>query len=624
MWVLTPSYRPVGGVVKIMDYVNHALEMGFEVVLACPRGSDPESPLWRMDAFRHLPNDSRVRFLEDLRIAPAGDDLVFFSWPSHIADVVPRLPDGFSLHQVVHIVQNTRHANPTFADGWGVRALARPLTRIVINDQVLEAIEPLLSRVGITEVVPLGHRADHFAVERSGGLPHPVTVGYTTWKSEVGDRVAELLSHDERFQFRAVREAVDWDDLRELYARSDVFLCTPSVQEGFYLPGLEAMAARCVVLTPDAGGNLAYAFFGENCVEVAFEDEDDYAARLREVLEWPDARIAELRAAGRLRVEAHSLASEAAAFGALVERIDEAAGLEVVAPVPRVRARRADPAFALLTGIPRSGTTLATHLLNQLDDVVAMGEPLRPATLMPADGGSALLDALEVFFEEQRTSAVERGRVVAKVVDGTDVDNYVATPDEADGLRQDVAARGTWVLDRPVTPDVRMVVKDLSLSTAVLGALVTRFHVVALVRNPVAILASWETVDMPFREGHAPHAEWFNEDLARRLDVDDRRERQLRLLEWWFEQFQRHLPADRVLRYEDIVATGGRALEVVVPEAAQLEAELTARNENPAYATVDRDELVDLVLSRPDAPWWRHYTQDDVEALRSRVDDRAV
>lgn len=617
LWALTPSYRPVGGVVKILDYVNHALDAGREVVLACPKGSDPDSPLWRMDAFADLPDDPRVRFLEDLRIAPDHDDVVFFSWPSHVRDVTERLTDGFPLSRVVHIVQNTRHANPTFAGGWGVRALARPLTRIMINRQVADACEPFLNPRGITEVIPLGHGADFFATDRAPGLPDTITVGYTTWKSDVGDRVAKLLADDPRFRFEAIRDAADWHELRGLYEASDVFLCAPGPQEGFYLPGLEAMAARSVVLTPDVGGNLAYAFFDENCLEVPFEDEAGYADCLRSVADLPVDRIEQLRDAGTARVRAHSLSQEAERFTTLLDRLPgHDKDLRVVARVPRLPSHRADPAFHVLTGVPRSGTTLATHLLNRVPDVVALGEPLRPGALMEEPSRRALLDAIEAFFESQRHSAVTEGVVESKVVEGRDVDNYVERRDDA-GLRVDVAERGRMALDRPVTDAVQIVIKDLSLSTAVLPDLRQRFAVTALVRNPVAVLASWETVDMPFRDGHAPHAEWFSPDLARRLAVDDRRERQLRLLDWWFEQLTTHLPPEHVLRYEDVVATDGRALEVVVTGAKDLDEDLSSRNANEAYATVDIDELVDAVLARDDAAWWAHYGRDEVEALRA-------
>ncbi len=92
----------------------------------------------------------------------------------------------------------------------------------------------------------------------------------------MGDEVARYSRARGASSFRAIREPVGWDELRELYHWSDVFLATPLVEEGFYMPGLEAMAAGAVVISSDAGGNRAYCRFGENCVGVGLEDAGGY------------------------------------------------------------------------------------------------------------------------------------------------------------------------------------------------------------------------------------------------------------------------------------------------------------------------------------------------------------
>ena len=177
-------------------------------------------------------------------------------------------------------MQNVRWANPAFTNGYAVRLLSRPMARIMTNDVVLEAVKPYLNPSSITEVIQLGNDSDFFAKERSGGLGSPIKVGYTTWKSGVGDEVATLLAGSPEFEFRAIRDPVGWAELRELYHWSDVFLATPLVEEGFYMPGLEAMAAGAVVISSDAGGNRAYCHFGENCIEVGMDDARGYVGAL--------------------------------------------------------------------------------------------------------------------------------------------------------------------------------------------------------------------------------------------------------------------------------------------------------------------------------------------------------
>ena len=312
---LTPSFRPYGGVVKVFDYVEHVRALGHEAVVWSPTRPDARAPLFGSGRFLDLLEDPGTTFTTDQRFSFGDRDLAFFSWPEHFQLLAPRVPPDRSWERLICIVQNVRHANPAFTHGYALRLLTRPMARIVINDVVLDAIRPYLNTRGLTRVIDLGHATDFFALDRTSSPARPLRVGYTTWKSTVGDAVAAALADDERFEFSSIREHVNWFTLRELYHSVDVFLSTPSEEEGFYLPGLEAMAAGCVVLTPDAGGNRAYCRFGENCIQVGFEDAPSYVDALVTLL---DSDVEPLRAAGYRTAASHSLDAERAKVATLL------------------------------------------------------------------------------------------------------------------------------------------------------------------------------------------------------------------------------------------------------------------------------------------------------------------
>jgi hypothetical protein len=68
--------------------------------------------------------------------------------------------------------------------------------------------------------------------------------------------------------------------------------------------------------------------------------------------------------------------------------------------------------------------------------------------------------------------------------------------------------------------------------TALLPILAQRFPVFAMVRNPLAVLASWNSVDIPAKQGRVPKAEIYDQDLVHRMSsIDDRLDRQLSLLD---------------------------------------------------------------------------------------------
>src|SRR5918997_2189697 len=321
IYFMTPTFRPVGGVVKIFDYVNHALSLGYEPIVACPESFKPELPLFKIPRFSDISPENGVRFTDLEKVTVGPYDLAFLSWPTHYEIVEPRLSRWTRHEQIIFIVQNIRWANPSFTGGYALRLLSRPMARIMTNEVVLEAVKPYLNPSSMSEVILLGNDSNFFAKQRTGGFSSLVRVGYTTWKSAVGDEVAKMLADDPGFEFRAIRESVGWQELRELYHWSDVFLATPLVEEGFYMPGLEAMAAGAVVVSSDAGGNRAYCRFGENCVEVGFEDAAGYADALRALKGYDLAEIDRLRGGGYEAVGRHTLEHERDRFGEFMRRL---------------------------------------------------------------------------------------------------------------------------------------------------------------------------------------------------------------------------------------------------------------------------------------------------------------
>lgn len=111
--------------------------------------------------------------------------------------------------------------------------------------------------------------------------------------------------------------------------------------------------------------------------------------------------------------------------------------------------------------------------------------------------------------------------------------------------------------------------------------------------------------------------EWKTRDLSRRLAAEpDRHRRQVILLGWWVGRFRRHLPDPLIVRYEEIIATGGRALAPAAPAAAALDLPLASRNRSPLYDPDLVDRLADILLSMPGDHLAIHGAEA-VETLRS-------
>lgn len=265
-----------------------------------------------------------------------------------------------------------------------------------------------------------------------------------------------------------------------------------------------------------------------------------------------------------------------------------------------------------LTGVPRGGTTLACHLLGTCPGTVALFEPMDVMGL-PSAPMSRAVDEVAAFFARSRAGLTETGRAPSKHRSGQIPDNPFGARD-ARGRRVSLVETGWIEVEPRPTADLTLVVKHNAAFAALLPELAARIDTFAIVRNPVAVLASWHSVDLPVSGGRAPAGERLDAGLRRRLDAAPGIVgRQLILLDWFFGSFERHLPSASIIRYEDIVATDGQALAAAVGLPPGEARRLESRNANPLYDASGLAHALDALLGA-DGPWSRRYSSSELRA----------
>ena len=271
----------------------------------------------------------------------------------------------------------------------------------------------------------------------------------------------------------------------------------------------------------------------------------------------------------------------------------------------------------LLTGLARSGTTLAVSLLNRLTDVIALHEPM-DFDRYPMTRESALDDIAD-YLRRTRGELLQTGATVTRVVQSKDQSNPYSDERRDGRLRAEISPVQRHQFNKPLRDDFLLVVKHPLAFTALLDQLTRRYPVFALVRNPLSVLASWNSVDAPVASGRAPQAEKRDGDLQRALENEsDVLSRQLTLLDWQFARYERLLPPHAVIRYETVVATEGRALDVVTREARRLDEPLRTKNTNALY---DRTQIEGwaTALGRRQGAWLAFYSQRQIDEVRDRI-----
>ncbi len=216
------------------------------------------------------------------------------------------------------------------------------------------------------------------------------------------------------------------------------------------------------------------------------------------------------------------------------------------------------PNISLITGVPRSGTTLSCKLLNSVHNAVALHEPLDPQKIVlstHADVLNEIHTSISAIRERLLNGdRIEHGDGSQLVLDNPISDH--TAPDTT--IRQASAKRGLLRI-APIDLKTRIFIKQNAMFAALAKELKTAYPLVAIVRNPIDVLTSWMTVNLPVNQGRIPGGERFSPPLKHTLDsINNTVARQVTIYHWFLSQYLNN--GLTVLKYEDIIATKGVAL----------------------------------------------------------------
>ena len=94
--------------------------------------------------------------------------------------------------------------------------------------------------------------------------------------------------------------------------------------------------------------------------------------------------------------------------------------------------------------------------------------------------------------------------------------------------------------------------------------------------------------------------------------------RQLIVLDWFFGQFHAHLDPENVLRYEEVVESGGLVLSRRLGHAGAPPVALKSRNDSALYDEAVVDTLLKTLLD-VGGHWARFYSPADCERVADGI-----
>lgn len=272
-----------------------------------------------------------------------------------------------------------------------------------------------------------------------------------------------------------------------------------------------------------------------------------------------------------------------------------------------------------LTGVPRGGTTLACRILGEATQTLALFEPM-PVEHLDADHAVAC-DQIEAYFSQVRAQALREGRAPSRHQAGKVPDNPYGegAPGQA---RPGLTILGEISVNKPLSADFRLVIKHNAAFLALAPELSQRMPMLGVVRNPLAVLASWHSVDLPVSHGRLPAGERLDPALADALaSQPNTLRRQVIILDWCFERLMHWIKPSCLLRYEDIVESGGRTLLHAAGLPSESAAELASRNANAQYDPALATSLHGALRAHGSAIM-ALYSAAELDALANRMSNR--
>ena len=270
----------------------------------------------------------------------------------------------------------------------------------------------------------------------------------------------------------------------------------------------------------------------------------------------------------------------------------------------------------LMTGVPRSGTTLCCHLMNLIPNTIALHEPISNERCYHRSDTEAV-SMIKDFAQDRRKEALALNKVQSKQADAQIPSNPVTS---AEGkLRKEHVTLDYISIDKTLGPEFLLVIKHNALFTALLSELLKDFRCYAIIRNPLATIASWQTVDLPIHSGHIPMGEYFDKKLESKLSsLNSTLDRQLFILRWFFEIFEKHLDRSQVIRYEDIIESKGRILSSIIAQKFESDFDFKNKNVSAFYKKLDIDLFLNRLMAEEDI-YNKFYTVDDLKILAQEI-----
>jgi hypothetical protein len=266
----------------------------------------------------------------------------------------------------------------------------------------------------------------------------------------------------------------------------------------------------------------------------------------------------------------------------------------------------------ILTGIPRSGTTLSCKILLSVENQIALNEPIAGELFRK---GKPPLKVIQQCFSQYRKSLLKKGTAPARTKQGQITDNAYS---KGQKKRERVLERTVVDFKKPLSADFTLILKHCAEFTLILEELQDNYECFAMVRNPLAVLASWNSVNVPVSRGKVAKSQIFKPQFHRQIEqIGPLFEKQLFILNWYFRQYEILAP-ENVIKYERVISSQGEALNTISGKETHSPDTLYDQNQNSIYDRTVLYKYLDL-LRNSEREFSPYYSIEEIEELAQKM-----
>lgn len=240
----------------------------------------------------------------------------------------------------------------------------------------------------------------------------------------------------------------------------------------------------------------------------------------------------------------------------------------------------------LITGIPRSGTSLITSILSTNTKAVVFSEPSWLKEVREkASNCQTFLNELETQIITIRKK-IEYGKIISLKRSNQEKglpSNYYIRDNNGKVISN---KKEQNILLPKEYFDNTFIIKANAQFTACIKSLVksNKFNLICIIRNPISVIMSWRSLGLPVSYGKMKVAEKYSSDYLNYLEhASNLLEKQVLIIDWFFKQYKEYSENITLIKYENLINNPKIEISKILSLDTVKTPDLTTQNSSKHY-----------------------------------------